>query len=187
MVSADPGLLGSICIDGTTYPMPIKKIIVKEAITVFKYKDPKKLVKSGKNKGQRPTIIKSKAKYRTELDMNQIKILFDCHSIQDRVAYIEMPGNTRGNSAKATKTTMMNYGKLLAVLELLGYRIEEIPANLWKRSMGLPKAKINTIEFVEKATGKSFRTERGALKDGEADAMAIYMYGCKKEKEYASR
>ena len=52
--------------------MPTKKILVKKEVRVFKHKNKNILIKSGDKKGQRQTIIKSQAKYKTEIDFKNI-------------------------------------------------------------------------------------------------------------------
>ena len=180
MIAIDPGLTGGICIDGKTMLMPSMKILTKRARYVFKHKDKKIIIKSGPNKGDRPLIIKSKAKYKNELDIKTINSLFKKQ--KNNVCYIEELGITRGNSAKVTRTTQINYGKLIALLEIYDIRIEKVTAASWKKYFNLSKEKTEAVELAEKLSGENFRTKKMALLDGPAESYLIYKYGEENEK-----
>ena len=151
--------------------MPTYKVEVKPAVTVYRRdeKGKKLFYKSGPMKGLPKTKIKTDAKYKTYIDVKTLMTYFE----QADVIVIEDTGSTVGNMANATKTTQINWGKLYACAELSGAEIIVVAPSHWKRDLQLPKDKLPTIELVEKLTGRSFRTEKGRLLDGEADAYGI--------------
>lgn len=170
VIGVDPGKTGGIAIETNSILMPTVDILVKEAIYQFALKDGKKqLIKSGKNAGEYKKKIRTPAKYKTELD---VKSIFDIFT-QGSIVVTELPGNTRGNAAKATATTFTNFGKLLALAELAGCEIVQVPANKWKKDLGVTKDKEQCVALAEELSGLSFRTERGALLDGPAEAWLI--------------
>ena len=159
--------------------MPIQKIETKPARYVFAKDDKGKkiLIKSGPNKGQYKQKLKSPAKYSTELDIHALYKILDSQDTTNRVLAIELPGNTIGNSARSTGTTFMNYGKILAIAELLNYSIVKIPANKWKKHFNLPADKTPTVNLAQlERPDEKFISDRGKLLDGKADACIIYKY-----------
>lgn len=171
IIGIDIGLSGGIS-DGTNhYDMPTKRIEVKPAVTVFvKDEKGKKVVyKTGPNKGEFKRIIKTPAKYKEELDVHT---LFELLKDAD-VIVIEGQGTSRGNSAKATRSTSMNFGKILAIAELQYADIHIVSPQKWKADLELSQEKIDSIEMAEKLAKTTFRTDRGALRDGPAEAFLI--------------
>ena len=160
--------------------MPIRKVKTKDAITAFKYKNKNKVYKTGPKKGERPRIVKRPAKYRNELDTHSIFELFDRGDDEKRVCFIEGTGTTLGNSAKATRVTNINFGKLLCILELLNYDIRIVAPSAWKKVYNISADKNESVALAEKLSGKSFRTNKGALRDGEAESLLLYLYGIQK-------
>ena len=179
IIGIDIGLDGGICINGRTIPMPTIEVKTKDEVMVLSKKNGKKqFYKTGEKAGEEKKVIKTKAKYKRELDVVEI---FQIFSIEmSRFDYtllaIEMPGTTVGNAAKSSRTVHINYGKILALAELVGLNIVEIPANVWKKKFQLSKEKEDSVTLAEKMSGKSFRTKRGALLDGEAESYLIYKY-----------
>ena len=175
IASVDIGLSGGISVDGKAQSMPIKLIEIKPAVMVLsKDKSGKKqYYKSGPLKGQPKHKIKTPAKYAKELNIPEIHSIFSgCD-----VVVFESPGTSAGNSAKSSRTTHTNYGKLLACAELANCKIHTVAPNKWKKDLELPADKLPTIELAESLSSESFRTERGALLDGQADAYCIgYWY-----------
>ena len=174
IASIDPGHSGAICIDGTTYPMPVTLIETKPAVTVYAKdaKGQKQYYKSGPLAGQPKLKTKSPAKFSKELDTRAIyDLLLPCHTL-----VIELPGSTVGNAAKSSRTTHVNFGKILACAELADCKIVTVAPHKWKADLNLPADKLPTILLVEALSGRSFRTPRGALLDGQADSYAILVH-----------
>lgn len=186
IVSADIGLSGglSLFVNNvlvTCISMPTVKVETKPARYKLDLLNGKKqFIKSGPKKGQAKMIQISAAKYDTHLALNKIKDFFT-FSEPDGVAIIlEAPamscGNLNakfGNSAKSTATTNQNFGKLLAVAEICNLNIFTVPPHKWKKDLNLTKDKEQCVQYAEQLSGKSFRTDRGALKDGPAESMLI--------------
>lgn len=175
VISIDPGKDGGVATEHGAISMPTIKIETKPALYQFALKDGKKqVIQSGPNKGEFKKKLRSPAKYTTELDVQELFDIF--HGDYRDGSYpntlvIELPGNTRGNAAKATATTFLNFGKILALAELADCKIVKVPANKWKKDLSLPKDKLPCVELAEKLSGKSFRTERGKLLDGPAESF----------------
>jgi hypothetical protein len=195
IIGVDPGKDGGIALpDGTVISMPIKKVLVKKAVTVFARDNSgnKIVYKSGKHKGDFKMDTRTPAKYNTELDCREIdSILLDYIHGLDMKFVIEMAGNSIGNSAKTTATTHYNIGKLHALAEANGYEIVVVTAAKWKgdlkltaKHLGLSKQdikdgkhKILCTERAEELSGMSFRGPQGGIKDGQAEAWLIkYWY-----------
>lgn len=175
IASIDPGLTGGITVDDIPFPMPIKTIETKSPVMVLRKdsKGNKRYYKSGPNKGQPMYKIKTPAKYRKELAVPEILIRLSACD----VIVIESPGQSKGNSARSSRTTHINYGKILACAELCTAEVVTVAPHKWKADLGLPADKLPTVELAEKLSGLSFRTERGALLDGMADSYCIgYWY-----------
>ena len=182
VLGIDTGLTGGFCFsDKSTIPTPIRKVETKKAIYVQDLlKGKKQYYKTGKRKDELKLKIKSPAKYKTELDIIKINNLFTnfTHLV------IEQPGTTRGNAAKATATTFTNFGKLLAIAELHKLDITVVPAQKWKKDLGLKtKEKLEAVELAEKLSGLSFRTSKNALKDGEAESFLIRYWYIEQQKD----
>jgi len=171
IIGIDIGISGGISDGINHYDMPTKKIEIKPAITVFAKdsKGNKVIYKSGPNKGEFKRIIKTPAKFKEELDVHT---LLDILKHAD-IIVIESQGISRGNSAKATRSTAMNFGKVLAIAELSNAEIHLVSPGKWKSDLKLSQEKIDSINMAEKLSGHSFRTDRGALKDGPAEAFLI--------------
>lgn len=179
VVSADIGLAGGLSLfqDNnliTVIDMPVKKIETKPARYKFDLLNGKKqFIKSGPNKGQAKMIQISAAKYDTVLDLKTIASFFTFAEPEKVAIILEAPAMSFGNSASSTATTNQNFGKLLAVAELCNLNIFTVPPHKWKKDLGLTKDKEQCVKYAEQLSGKSFRTTRGALKDGQAESMLI--------------
>jgi len=181
LIAIDPGKTGGIAWEDTATIMPVTKVESKPAVTVLDLdnKGNKQYYKSGYKKGQVKRKIKSPAKFNTELNIIKIYDIFS--DFTDLI--IELPGTTVGNAARSSRTTHINFGKLLATAELAGLIIHTVAPHKWKKDLELPKDKLQTVELAEKLTGKSFRTPNGALLDGPADAYCIKHWYKKSLKE----
>ena len=179
IVSADIGLAGGLSLFQNNnlvevIDMPVKKIETKPARYKFDLLNGKKqFIKSGPNKGQEKMIQISAAKYDTILDLHTIKSFFTFLEPEKVAIVLEAPAMSFGNSASSTATTNQNFGKLLAVAELCNLNIFTVPPHKWKKDLGLTKDKQQCVLFAEQLSGKSFRTARSALKDGQAESMLI--------------
>ena len=184
IVSVDPGLAGGLSLfqDNqliSCISMPTVKVETKPARYKFDLLNGKKqFIKSGPNKGQAKMIQISAAKYDTHLALNEIKDFFTFSEPENVAIILEAPamscGNLNakfGNSAKSTATTNQNFGKLLAVAELCKLNIFTVPPHKWKKDLALSKDKEECVKYAEQLSGKSFRTDRGALKDGPAESF----------------
>ena len=179
VVSADIGLAGGLSLFQnnnlvTVIDMPVKKIETKPARYKFDLLNGKKqFIKSGPNKGKAKMIQISAAKHDTILDLHKIKSFFTFLEPEKVAIILEAPAMSFGNSASSTATTNQNFGKLLAVAELCKLNIFTVPPHKWKKDLNLTKDKEECVRYAEQLSGKSFRTDRGALKDGPAESMLI--------------
>ena len=189
--SIDVGLTGGICIitNNTLHVqlMPTRTIVDKPATTVFA-KDPsnkKILIKSGPNKGEFKRVIRTPAKTHKELDTLAILKLLT----QADILLIETPALGIGNASRTTATVNRNYGKLLAIAEILSLHIIPIPPHVWKGSKTSPEGRTGLNLGRDKSVAISFVEEllsRSALdinqrifknsEDGLAESIAIAHY-----------
>ena len=177
IVSVDPGLAGGLSLFQDNklvacISMPTVKVETKPARYKFDLLNGKKqFIKSGPNKGQAKMIQVSAAKYDTHLALNEIKDFFSFSEPENVAIILEAPAMSFGNSASSTATTNQNFGKLLAVAELCNLNIFTVPPHKWKKDLNLTKDKEECVKYAEQLSGKSFRTDRGALKDGPAESF----------------
>ena len=152
--------------------MPTVKVETKPARYKLDLLNGKKqFIKSGPKKGQAKTVQISAAKYDTHLALNEIKDFFASSEPEKVAIILESPAKSIGNSARTTATTNRNFGKLLAVAELCNLNIFTVPPHKWKKDLNLTKDKEECVKYAEQLSGKSFRTDRGALKDGPAESF----------------
>ena len=179
IVSVDPGLAGGLSLfqDNklvTCISMPTVKVETKSARYKLDLLNGKKqFIKSGSNKGKPKMIQVSAAKYDTHLALNEIKDFFLFSEPENVAIILEAPAMSFGNSASSTATTNQNFGKLLALAELCNLNIFTVPPHKWKKDLNLTKDKELCVKYAEQLSGKSFRTDRGALKDGPAESFLI--------------
>ena len=177
IVSVDPGLAGGLSLFQDNklvacISMPTVKVETKPARYKLDLLNGKKqFIKSGSNKGKPKMIQVSAAKYDTHLALNQIKYFFSFSEPENVAIILEAPAMSFGNSASSTATTNQNFGKLLAVAELCNLSIFTVPPHKWKKDLNLTKDKEECVKYAEQLSGKSFRTDRGALKDGPAESF----------------
>ena len=154
--------------------MPTVKVETKPARYKFDLLNGKKqFIKSGPNKGQAKMIQISAAEYDTHLALNEIKDFFTFSEPENVAIILEAPAMSFGNSASSTATTNQNFGKLLAVAELCNLNIFTVPPHKWKKDLNLTKDKEQCVSFAEKLFNKSFRTQRNAMLDGQAESSLI--------------
>lgn len=171
VLGIDIGLKGGIASLDHAELMPVTQLLTKPAITVFEKdsKGNKLYYKTGPNKGEPKRRIKTPAKYATELDLG---LIFKYFNDADTVVF-EQPGTSIGNAARSTASTNRNFGKLLACAELAGCKIITVPPHKWKKDLGLSKDKLESVVLAENISKLLFRTSRGALLDGPAEAYLI--------------
>ena len=179
IVAADIGLSGGLSLFVNNVlvaciSMPTVKVETKPARYKLDLLNGKKqFIKSGPKKGQAKTVQISAAKYDTHLALNKIKDFFTFSEPEKVAIILEAPAMSFGNSASSTATTNQNFGKLLAVAEICNLNIFTVPPHKWKKDLNLTKDKEECVRYAEQLSGKSFRTDRGALKDGPAESMLI--------------
>ena len=184
LVSADPGLNGGLCrIDSTTNQltvirMPTRTIIDRPAFEVFARdaNDKKVIIKSGPNKGTYKKIIKNKAKTHKELDLHAISTFLE--GADEFVT--ESPAMSFGNSSKSTASTNRNYGKLLAVAELLSIPTVPVTPAQWKKALDLGRDKLVAIAYTESILThydlNASQTTFTNTEDGLAESIALSFY-----------
>jgi len=168
----DIGLSGGISNGSSEIAMPIYSVMIKEPVMVQAKdsKGKKQYYKSGPKQGEVKMRIKAGAKFKKYLDISYIYKSF----LNATVVVLEDMGTSVGNTAQATRTTASNLGKLLAAAELAGCKVHLIAANKWKKDLGLSSDKLESVIMAEELTGRVFRTDKGALLDGEAEAFLIW-------------
>ena len=177
IVSVDPGLAGGLSLFQDNklvacISMPTVKVETKPARYKLDLLNGKKqFIKSGSNKGKPKMIQVSAAKYDTQLALKEIEDFFLFSEPENVAIILEAPAMSFGNSASSTATTNQNFGKLLAVAELCNLNIFTVPPHKWKKDLNLTKDKEECVKYAEQLSGKSFRTDRGALKDGPAESF----------------
>ena len=177
IVSVDPGLAGGLSLFQDNklvacISMPTVKVETKPARYKLDLLNGKKqFIKSGSNKGKPKMIQVSAAKCDSHLALNEIKDFFSFSEPENVAIILEAPAMSFGNSASSTATTNQNFGKLLAVAELCNLNIFTVTPHKWKKDLNLTKDKELCVKYAEQLSGKSFRTDRGALKDGPAESF----------------
>ena len=110
------------------------------------------------------------------IDVNQVfeimPISQPCFCIIEQL--LAMPGQ----NVKATTSSAINYGKLLAVLELMGIPYQEVHPNKWKKEFQLiKKSKYGSAGVASKLfPTEEFLTGRGRLMDGKAESLLLAEY-----------
>jgi hypothetical protein len=180
LISIDPGLSGgmSLFIDGKlvkSIKMPTKKVKIKNEVKILnKDKDGKKqYYKSGAHKGEAKYKIKTPAKYKTVLDIEEISYMME----EVNVIILEKQGCQLLNSTKACSSTMFNYGVLFALANINAYKVYEILPKKWKGYFGIDREKETAVALAEQKFDRSYRTNRGALQDGMAESALIGLWG----------
>lgn len=171
IIGIDPGIYGGLSNGSEHIKTPLKRVIDKKPVFILdKDKSGKKqYYKTGPKAGQLKYKVKTPEKFHFELDMGKI-----IEFIKDsKIVVLEVPGLTRGNMAKATRTTMINFGILKALSELNAEKVIYVSPQHWKKDLRLSADKLEAIEMAEKETDTSFRTSRGALLDGPAEGFLL--------------
>ncbi len=190
LISVDPGLNGGICrINTETKTLTVirmltRTVMAKPAVTVYArdVKGKKILIKSGPNKSTYKSIIKTPAKTHKELDCNAISdfIIAENSITEPTQIIIESPAMSFGNSAKSSASTNRNFGKLLAIAELMYVPVEQVPPHVWKGALNLGRDKQVAIDFTQNLLDNCSLTANQSIftsaEDGLAEAIAIAYY-----------
>lgn len=118
-----------------------------------------------------------------EMPINQAKEI-DVHKLFEMMpkesifCVIEQLLPMPGQNSKATTKAGVNYGKLLAVLELAGIPYQEVHPAKWKKEFQLiKKSKAHSCAVAKKLFPQlDFITPRGRLMDGVAEALLMACY-----------
>jgi hypothetical protein len=122
------------------------------------------------------------------------EILANFSAREGVIVYLEAPGYRPGEGTVSTAATASGHGRMAAIVEWLGIPIHDVPAATWTKALGVtvPKradgAQASDREKKEKHLSAvehllptlPFRTPRGAVADGYADAACIALYGLRK-------
>lgn len=107
-----------------------------------------------------------------------------CPLPNNSVAYVEHAQAMPKQGVVSVFNYGIGFGKILASLEIRGIEIKLVRPAIWKKALRLPKEKEAAVVMAEKLyPGISFRTPRGRLLDGKAEALLIAHYGMLKEME----
>jgi len=151
--------------------MPVKKIITREATYKYKHKNPNKVYKTGKRKGQRPTIIRNKARFRYELDID--KTIKELKRIKKKYAItnvvLEKPILKSFNTRSIIKT-LVTRGILEGILYTLDYKVHMIHPSVWKKALNLSSEKSLSFDKAKTYTDYEFTSE------DECEAYLIGIY-----------
>lgn len=138
IIACDVGKNGafSVFVDGIlddVIDMPLKRVLVKKEIRVFRDKNPKVVFKSGANKGERPTKIKTPAKYKTEIDFERIKsIIGECQNYDGDIIFIS---ETQYAIAHG-KAIYKNHGIITGIAMCYCDSVVEIRPQEWQEHFG---------------------------------------------------
>jgi len=92
---------------------------------------------------------------------------------------IEELGIFGKGSIQSATTSGKNYGKIIAVLELADIPYQEVPSSKWKKMFCLIKKEKSDSCIIAKQLfpTHTFKTPRGRLLDGRAEALLLSEYG----------
>lgn len=200
--SVDCGLTGGVALFiGSdlvkAIDMPITRICIQEALTQLKLdsQGKKQYYKSGANKNKPVTKIRRPAKYKNIIDVHALSLMF----VNCDIVVIEQQNPRPKDGAKAAFTTGTNFGRVLAAAEVENKTVEIVAPQTWKAALHITMSKEEKETVGSKLVTKtlkakavslathlypkwenSFKTERGALKDGIAEAVLIGHHHIKK-------
>ena len=139
-------------------------------------KGKKQFIKSGPNKGKVKMKPRRPAKYKKMLNTGHI---YDMFKSADTII-LEKQQPMRGNAASSSFTIGLNYGRLLALVELSGKAKVEVMPAVWKKYMGLGHDKQESVDMAEALESVKLTTDKGRLMHDEAEAILIGNYYLKK-------
>jgi len=121
-------------------------------------------------------------------DCNIVEVIKDVYfKYKPDFCLVEEQQTRPFQSARATKTTFVNYGRIIGCLETLGIAFQIVSPNKWQKIIpGLVsskegvKHKRQIAEYIGRLYPQAdMYTERGRLIDGRSDALTIAHYGMK--------
>lgn len=105
-----------------------------------------------------------------------------CYS-GEMIAYVEHAQAMPKQGVVSVFNYGVGFGKILAALEIRGIEIKLVRPGIWKKALNLPKEKEAAVARAESLEPRiEFRTPRGRLLDGKAEAFLIAFYGMMKER-----
>jgi len=108
--------------------------------------------------------------------------IVETYGDKELVAYVEHAQAMPKQGVVSVFNYGVGFGKMLAALEISGVKIVLVRPAVWKKALKLPKEKLAAVEMAERLHPIGvFRTERGRLLDGKAEAFLIAHYGMLKE------
>jgi len=183
LLAIDSGINGAIASfsDGKltqVISMPVVNIEVQSKLEQLDLdtKGKKQFIKSGPNKGKVKMKLRRPAKYKKMLNVGHI---YDMFKSADTIV-LEKQQPMRGNAASSSFTIGLNYGRLLALVELSGKNKVEVMPAVWKKYMGLGHDKQESVDMAEALESVKLTTDKGRLMHDEAEAILIGNYYLKK-------
>ena len=194
LIAVDPGISGGIATFETdAYGtlvlrdagiIPTIKIETKPRRDVLDLKDGKKqYYKTGLKKNQVKMKMKSAAKYRKKLNVGHIHNRFK----EADIIVIENQNTRPGNSAASSAETMKNFGKLLALAEILPSRLVMVQPAVWKKHFNLTVSKkdkksMTPTMYKKMSIRKAYDlTSWNTSYDGISDSIVIGCYAIERE------
>ena len=109
-------------------------------------KQPNRVIKSGINKGTRPTVWKTKPKFKTLMDVPKIVEMFNEWSQLGDITYV---GESQVfiNKAASARTSYYNHGRVEGIAYTYG-DVHQINPSVWKGKLGLTTDKESSIKLV---------------------------------------
>lgn len=129
------------------FDMPTKEIITREATYKYKYKNKNTVIKSGKNKGERPRVIRSLKKTKTVVDFSRIKEIFEDYSKHGEVKLVS---ETQFAIAHG-KTIYKGHGVITGIAMCYCDEVVEITPQSWQKYFGYNGSdKEKSMELAQK-------------------------------------
>jgi hypothetical protein len=158
IVGVDPGLLGALCLlDPYT----------REIVQIFDMPT----IKRGTTGGGK----------RNYHDVGgQLLLVQYFKSVGVTLACVEQPGRRPGQNSAHAVTIGYGAGLLHMAFCSEGIRVEDPPANVWKRKMRVPADKWGSIQRADQLFPNDyvrFRGRQGGAADGRAEAAMLALYG----------
>ena len=193
ILACDPGMSGAMALfeDGVLqhyFKMPTYDKVTQEKLMQLDLLNGKKqYIKSGPNKGQEKMKVRRPQKTVKAL---AIQSIIGYMSEADHVV-IELQNPRPGNSAQASFTTGVNFGKLLACAEYSGTRKHLVNPATWKSDLHITmnkdekKAlgddsklikstlKAKSVSLAKHLSGFDFENDRGTVDHDAAEAVLI--------------
>ena len=113
-----------------------------------------------------------------EINTIGVREFFSVIISRESICYIEKAQSMPRQGVTSTFNYGQGYGKLKAVLEILGISYQEISPQLWKKEFSLiKKDKKDSVTVAMKLFPEiTFKTPKGRLLDGRAESLLIAEY-----------